>query len=78
MAAYRLAWEPPAAMQEAYRERGHPLVTANPQTRLKVPIPATFVVDREQTIRARYVNADYTQRMEPADVLAEARRVAGK
>lgn len=34
-----------------------------------LPIPATFVVNREGRVAARYVNADYRTRMEVADIL---------
>lgn len=35
-----------------------------------LPIPATFVVDRQARVAARYVNADYRTRMEVSDILA--------
>jgi peroxiredoxin len=33
-----------------------------------LPIPATFVIDKGGVVRARYVSADYTTRMEPAEI----------
>jgi peroxiredoxin len=33
-------------------------------------IPATFVIDRSGIVRARYVSADYTTRMDPDDIEA--------
>ncbi len=71
--SYGLLFEPPTEMQEAYREMGHPIVEANGQTGFKLPIPATFIVGGNGRIRARYINADYTQRMEPSAVLAAVR-----
>jgi peroxiredoxin len=38
-----------------------------------LPIPATFVVDRNGVVVARYVNADYRTRMEVSDILAALR-----
>jgi peroxiredoxin len=35
----------------------------------ELPLPATFVVGRDRKIRYAYVNVDYTERAEPADVL---------
>ncbi|MFZ5617729.1 MAG: peroxiredoxin-like family protein [Pseudomonadota bacterium] len=35
-----------------------------------LPIPATFVVNRDGRVAARYVNADYRTRMEVEDILA--------
>ena len=35
-----------------------------------LPVPGTFILDRKGVVRERHVTADYTQRMEPEDVLA--------
>lgn len=35
-----------------------------------LPIPATFVLDRDGRVTARYINADYRTRMEVEDILA--------
>jgi peroxiredoxin len=35
-----------------------------------LPVPATFVVDRKGIIRWRFVTIDFTERAEPADILA--------
>ena len=39
-----------------------------------LPIPATFVVDREGTVVARFVDPDHRQRMELDDMLAAVRQ----
>ena len=77
-AQYRLAFELPPALQQAYAAMGMDLSAANPKTGWRLPIPATFVVDQDRTIAARYVNADYTRRMEPANVLAAVRTAAAR
>lgn len=38
-----------------------------------LPIPATFVVDQDGTVRARYIDPDYRHRMEIDDLLAALR-----
>lgn len=76
MESYRLMFDAPDDYKAEYREIGHAIVEANPNTGFKLPIPATFVVDGGGTIRARYINADYTYRMEPSDVLAAVRAIA--
>ena len=35
-----------------------------------LPVPATFIVDREGIVRNRHVTADYLRRMEPDEVVA--------
>lgn len=41
-----------------------------------VPIPATFVVGRDQTVKARFVDPDYRRRMETDDLVAALRAAA--
>lgn len=41
-----------------------------------LPIPATFVLDREGRVVARYVNADYRTRMEVDEILAALEALA--
>ncbi|WP_010267851.1 thioredoxin domain-containing protein [Paenibacillus senegalensis] len=35
----------------------------------KLPLPATYVIDRGNIIRLVYVEADYKRRLEPSQVL---------
>jgi peroxiredoxin len=43
-----------------------------------LPIPATFVLDRNGRVAARYVNADYRTRMEIDDILAALEGLAAR
>ncbi len=36
----------------------------------ELPVPATFVVDRNGVVAMRHVDADYTTRVEPSEVVA--------
>lgn len=67
MDAYRISFEIPEYLRPGYARFGLP--GSNPGTGWRLPIPATFVLDRSGVVRARYVNADYTHRMEPADII---------
>jgi peroxiredoxin len=40
---------------------------------MNLPVPATFIIDRDGVIRARFVNADWRVRMETADIIAALR-----
>jgi peroxiredoxin len=42
----------------------------NADGRRSLPVPATFVVDRDGTVRFASVNADWRVRVEPAEILA--------
>lgn len=73
---YGLAFELPAYFQEAYQAAGNDLPAQNPDAGWTLPIPATFVVAPSGLIVARHLDPDYTQRMEPADILAAAQAAA--
>lgn len=42
-----------------------------------LPVPATFLVGRDGTIRRAWVNVDFTERAEPSEVVAALRELAG-
>ena len=45
------------------------LVAINGMEKVELPIPATYVVDREGVIQYAFVDADYTKRAEPDEIL---------
>jgi len=71
MKAYRLYFEVPADLSEVYKKRlSLDLAEYNGAGRYVLPVPATFVIDREGVIRAAYAKVDYRMRMEPAAIVA--------
>ncbi len=42
----------------------------------ELPIPGTFVIDRDGTIQLAFVDADYTRRLEPTEILECLRGLA--
>lgn len=68
---YKVHFTLPEVGREVYTLMGEPFDLPN-QTAdgsWDLPVPATFVVDKEGVIRARHVEADYSQRLEPEDLL---------
>jgi peroxiredoxin len=65
----------PEALRPLYREIGIDLPDWNGDETHELPVPATYVVDREGTIRWAFVEADFTQRAEPDDVLAAVQAI---
>ncbi|NBC46826.1 MAG: hypothetical protein GVY22_02300 [Gammaproteobacteria bacterium] len=49
---------------------GLDLAEYNGPDRRVLPVPATFVIDRDGMIRAAFAEVDYRQRMEPAAIIA--------
>ena len=36
----------------------------------ELPLPGTFIIDTSGIVRAAFVNKDYTQRMEPDEIIS--------
>ncbi len=77
MEAYKIAFTIPEYLQAGYKMFGG-FPDGNPDTGWRIPVPATFVVDQKGVIRGRHVNADYTYRMEPAEILSVLQEIASK
>ncbi|MCV7094215.1 peroxiredoxin-like family protein [Mycobacterium kubicae] len=72
---YGLVFKLPNYLQEVYRQLGHPLPAFNGTDDWELPVSATFVVDRSGLVRFAEALPDYTQRSDPADVLATVMRL---
>jgi len=54
---------------------GIDLPAANGDDTFELPIPATYVIDRDRKIRMAFVDADYTQRVDPEVVISVLREI---
>lgn len=69
-----LVFQLPPDLRDLYKYGfGNDLAVKNGDDSYELPIPATFVIARDGTIRAAFVDPDYTQRLEPADILQALR-----
>ncbi|MEO0540864.1 MAG: peroxiredoxin-like family protein [Cyanobacteria bacterium P01_A01_bin.105] len=66
---YGLVFTLDPSLQPIYQQFGLDIPAHNGDERYELPMPATYVIDRDGTIRYAFIEADYTQRAEPADVL---------
>ena len=62
--------------REALAAIGNDLARFQGNETWMLPIPATFIVDREGLVRARHVDPDYRRRMEIDEMLATLRALA--
>ena len=67
---FRLTYRVPAAQEAVYRRAFVNLPFTNGDDRWELPIPATYIIDREGTILYASANEDYTERAEPSDILS--------
>jgi peroxiredoxin len=68
--AFGVAFEMPPELIELYSRAGNDLPVLNGNGRWVLPVPATYVIDRNGRAAFAHVEADYRERAEPRDVLA--------
>lgn len=68
--AFGVAFELPPALVETYKAFGNDLAKVNGNGRWVLPVPATYLIDTGGRIVWAHVDADYTTRAEPAEVIA--------
>ena len=66
---YRLVFTLADQLRPIYHKFGLDLQAFDGNNRFELPMPATYVVRTDGTIAAGFVHEDYTQRMEPADII---------
>lgn len=75
---YRLWFAVPEEVKTLYLEKfGLNLEKYNGAGRWELPVPATYVLDRDGIVRAGEADPDYTVRMEPSDIVAAVRKISG-
>lgn len=74
---YGLVMHVPESMRPLYMEWGLNLPAANGDESYEIPVPATYVIDRQGNIVAAYVDRDYTRRMEPAAIIEALQALIG-
>ena len=68
---FGVAFDLPDALVQLYSGAGNDLPVLNGNGRWSLPVPATFVIDINGVVQQAYVDADYRNRAEPTDVLAQ-------
>ena len=72
-----LVFELPQALRPIYEKFGIDIPGFNGDDSFRLPVPATYIIGQDGVIQYDFVNADYTQRLEPAEIVAMLAR-AGK
>jgi len=67
--AYGLVFSVGEDVKERYEAIGIDLAVVNGDDAWELPVPATYVIDSEGVIRFAFVEADYTQRAAPRQIL---------
>jgi peroxiredoxin len=70
---FRLVYRVPDEQQAIYRRAFINLPFTNGDESWELPIPATYILDRDAAILYRSANQDYTERPEPSEILERLR-----
>ena len=68
---FGLVYRVPQEQQAIYRRAFVNLPFANGDDSWELPIPTTFILDRDGTVLYASADEDYTERPEPAEILAQ-------
>ena len=71
---FGLTYRVPAAQEAVYRRAFVNLPFTNGDDSWQLPIPATYILDRNGTILYAGANEDYTERPEPSEIVAILRK----
>ncbi len=73
---YGIVFELNPHLKSLHQAMGSDLPPFNGDASWTLPIPATFIIDRDQIISWRFLDKDYTKRAEPADLLKNLKAYA--
>ena len=68
-AKYNVLFEVPSVIKEIYQGFGLDLAEYNAADEWILPVPAVFIIDQDGIIQFADVDADYTTRAEPQDII---------
>ena len=73
---FGLVFTLPESLRPIYEDFGIDISKSNGDESFEIPVPATFVINRDGHISYAFINADYRKRAEPSDVLAAVKDLA--
>lgn len=74
--SYNLLFELPDYLQHTYKNKlGRDFAEFNNTDRWILPVPATFIIDKEGFIRRTRVDPDFMKRMEPEEIVDQLKKI---
>jgi peroxiredoxin len=75
---YGLVYSMSEPLRELYKDKfGVDLPDFNGEESYELPVPGTFLVDTGGLIRFVFVDPDYTNRLEPAEIIEKLQEITG-
>jgi len=75
---FRLVFKLPEELHDLYKSFGLNIPKFNGDDTWELPMPGTYVIDKDGTVKFAYANADYTKRAEPDEVISTLKELSGK
>ncbi len=72
---YGIVYTLPEELRPILAGFGIDIPAANGDDTFELPIPATYVIDRDRKIKTAFLDADYTQRVDPEMVLSALKQL---
>lgn len=72
---FGLVFTLPESIREIYDAFEIDVADHNGNEQFELPVPATYIIDKNKIIRYAFVNADYTQRLEPSIIIEELQKL---
>jgi len=57
-------------LRPVYEGFGINITESNGDNSFELPIPATYLIDTDGTVRVAHINADHTKRLDPEDIIS--------
>lgn len=73
-----LVFELPEVLRPIYQKLGIDVPAYNGDDSFKLPVPATYIVGQGGTVLHAFVNADYTKRLEPSEIVSSLNSFAAE
>lgn len=74
---FGLTFRLPPELIELYRSAGINIAGINGMTEWELPLPATYVIGRDGNVTHAFIELDFTERAEPADIVAALKQLGG-
>lgn len=72
---FGLVFKLPTELHEIYNNFGITLPKFNGDESWELPMPGTYVIDKDGTVQYAFVSADYTKRAEPDEVISKLEEI---
>lgn len=73
---YKILFELPDYLKDAFKNKlGLDLKEFNKTDRWILPVPATFIIDKEGIVRNAHVDPDFMDRMEPQEIIDQLKKL---